>query len=164
MPDSITRPGPVEIQILFCWAAARLRFLFAGRNCSVWDIMGNCCPTHMLNWYALLARLGSVWNFITPFLLQSALILVISMAEVVHLRFRNIVFWMFITNGDLYQVSVGGDAWREWHMLAPAMPFLLSCRFCRGRRGMGSKPSFVSFVGLGGGFGLRAGIRQSLGS
>lgn len=72
----------------------------------------------------LSARLRWGLDFVKPFFLQSALILALSAAEVLRLRFKNIIFWAFIAAALLYQVSVGGDAWGEWRMLTPAMPFL----------------------------------------
>ncbi len=117
---------PAQLKLII-FAGLLLGAFVAGQELFRLGYYGELLPntyTLKVSGVPLLARLSWGLEFITPFLLQSALILVISMAEVVHLRFRNIVFWMFIAAAILYQVSVGGDAWREWRMLAPAMPFL----------------------------------------
>ncbi len=62
--------------------------------------------------------------FILPFLLQSLGILAFSVFEVLRLRFRNAVCLLFLAAALAYQVLVGGDAWQEWRIMSPGMPFV----------------------------------------
>jgi hypothetical protein len=50
--------------------------------------------------------------------------LALSTLEIVRERFKNIILGLFLVLAVLYQVWVGGDAWPEWRILQPAMPFL----------------------------------------
>ncbi len=108
-------------------AGLLLGAFIAGQELFRWLYYGELLPntyTLKVSGVPLSVRLSWGVEFILPFLAQSALIMAISLAEMVRLRFKNIIFGIFFAAAVLYQVSVGGDAWREWRMLAPAMPYL----------------------------------------
>jgi hypothetical protein len=69
--------------------------------------------------------------FIQPFVLQSGWILAFAALETLRTRFRNAIGLLFLAVALAYQVSVGGDAWKEWRILAPGMPgiFILAAAF-----------------------------------
>lgn len=74
----------------------------------------------------LFARIMNGTEFVTPFLVTSAFILIPSIMEVVfdfQKRRLFLISIVFSTFG--YQVYAGGDSWNYWRMMSPSIPLLI---------------------------------------
>jgi hypothetical protein len=73
----------------------------------------------------LVTRVMNGIEFVAPFLVSCAIVLILSSMEVVFDYQRQkllLILVVFSTIG--YQIYVGGDAWNYWRMMSPIMPLL----------------------------------------
>ena len=97
---------------------------------------GQALPnTYMLKLakFPLSVRLIGGAHFVTPFLEQIAVLLLLALLALILDFSRARLFLLSFVGAALaYQVYVGGDPWPSWRMLAPAMPalFILALLGC----------------------------------
>jgi arabinofuranosyltransferase len=74
----------------------------------------------------LLVRVINGIEFVTPFLVASAAILILASLEVIsNFQRQKLLLLSIVFSVIGYQIYVGGDAWNYWRMIIPAMPFLI---------------------------------------
>ncbi len=120
-------PSPAWRKILFA-GALYLLFPIAQtifRLAYYGQLLPNTYTLKLSNFPLWIRLIGGI-RFVTPFLQQTALILVLAVLSLV-LSFKRerIFLFLFMPVALAYQVYVGGDPWPSWRILAPAMPPLL---------------------------------------
>lgn len=71
-------------------------------------------------------RLKNGMGFITPFLTESAFILIVACAGTfLPFQKKKLLLLAIILSSISYQIYIGGDAWSYWRMAIPALPLLI---------------------------------------
>ena len=106
------------LYLVFPLAQTVFRLLYYGQ------LLPNTYTLKLSNFPLSIRLLGGA-GFILPFLMQTALVLLLG-ALALFLNFQRVRLFLFsfVVMALAYQVYVGGDPWPSWRMLAPAMPAL----------------------------------------
>ncbi len=106
------------LYLVFPIAQTVFRLLYYGQ------LLPNTYTLKLSNFPLSIRLLGGA-GFILPFLMQSALVLLLG-ALALFLNFQRVRLFLssFVVMALAYQVYVGGDPWPSWRMLAPVMPAL----------------------------------------
>lgn len=71
-------------------------------------------------------RIADGWAFVTLYLRETAPWLAVALfGLVLNFNWTKLLLGALVLTGIAYQVSVGGDPWLYWRMIAPVMPFLV---------------------------------------
>lgn len=110
-------------------AAISLYFLFViGQLVFQYLYYGELLPntyTLRLTGMPLLARLRDGVGFVTPFLIVTAFILILSAVDLIFdFRKRKLLLLSIVFSAIGYQVYVGGDPWNYWRIMSPSMPLV----------------------------------------
>lgn len=108
-------------------AAISLYFLFViGQLVFQYLYYGELLPntyTLKLTGMPLLARIRDGAGFVTPFLIVTAFILILSAGDLIFdFRKRKLLLLSIVFSAIGYQVYVGGDPWNYWRIMSPSMP------------------------------------------
>jgi arabinofuranosyltransferase len=110
--------GPVGLFLLFIVGQLVFQELYYGTflpNTYTLKLIGMPLPARLINGI----------EFVTPFLIAVAFILVLSTMEVLFdFQKRKLLLLLLVFSGIGYQVYVGGDPWDYWRMMSPSMPLL----------------------------------------
>jgi hypothetical protein len=103
-------------------------FFVVGQLAFQYSYYGKFLPntyTLKLTGMPLLIRAINGIEFVIPFLVSSASILILASLEVIsNFQKRKLLLISIVFTIIGYQIYVGGDAWNYWRMITPAMPFL----------------------------------------
>jgi hypothetical protein len=82
--------------------------------------------TLKLSGMPLLVRIKGGIGFVTPFLIVTAFILVLSSLDLIFdFTQRKLVLLSLGLSAIAYQIYVGGDPWNYWRIMSPTMPLLI---------------------------------------
>jgi arabinofuranosyltransferase len=117
-----------------CWkdmALASLWLLFPlAQTIFRWFYYGSLVPnTYVLKLEGmpLLLRLRNGLGFVEPFIASAAVIAGVSLLDLIaHFDSRKLLLFGICAVALAYQVSIGGDPWAYWRLLAPVIPLLLA--------------------------------------
>ncbi len=118
---------PARVITGYVLGAACLYGLFViGQAVFQWVYYGDLLPnTYVLKLTGmpLLSRIRDGVGFVTPFLIETAVVLVTVVADLIF-NFNRTKFFLasFVFAAIAYQVWVGGDPWNYWRIMSPAMP------------------------------------------
>lgn len=108
----------ISLYLTFVVGQLAFQYLYYG------EILPNTY-TLKLTGMPLLARIRDGVGFVTPFLAETAIILVLPIVDIIF-NFRNqrLLLLSIVFSAIGYQVCVGGDPWNYWRMMSPSMPLL----------------------------------------
>jgi arabinofuranosyltransferase len=108
----------ISLYLTFVVGQLAFQYLYYG------EILPNTY-TLKLSGMPLLARIINGVGFVTPFLIVSVFILVLSSMELVFdFQKRKLLLISIVFSAIGYQVYVGGDPWNYWRIMSPSMPLL----------------------------------------
>jgi arabinofuranosyltransferase len=74
----------------------------------------------------LATRIENGIGFVTPFLIEIAILLVLSSVDLIfNFRMRKLLFYSILLSAIGYQIYIGGDSWNYWRISAPTIPLLI---------------------------------------
>lgn len=125
----ISKSKTVRKGLLQFVAAINLYFLFVvGQLVFQYLYYGELLPntyTLKLTGMPILARISNGVGFVTPFLIVTAFILILSGRELVfNFRKEKMLLFSIVISTIVYQVYIGGDPWNYWRIMSPSMPLL----------------------------------------
>ena len=123
-----SKPGRKHFWQLF--AAISLYFLFViGQLVFQYLYYGELLPntyTLKLTGMPLLVRIKNGVGFVKPFLIATALILILPAVDLVFdFGKRKLLLLSIICSAIGYQVYIGGDPWNYWRIMSPSMPLAI---------------------------------------
>lgn len=124
----MTKFNPKSLMRFFASIGFYLVFV-VGQLIFQYSYYGEILPntyTLKLTGMPLLERMINGIGFVTPFLIGSALILVLASMEIVFdFQKRKLLLFSIVSSTIGYEVWVGGDPWNYWRLMSPAMPLLI---------------------------------------
>lgn len=108
----------ISLYLTFVVGQLAFQYLYYG------EILPNTY-TLKLTGMPLLARIRDGVGFVTPFLTETAIILVLPIVDIIF-NFRNqrLLLLSIVFSAIGYQVYVGGDPWNYWRIMSPSMPLV----------------------------------------
>lgn len=132
---STSEPNTNRKDFTLLLTAISLYFLFViGQLIFQYLYYGEILPntyTLKLSGMPLYARIRDGVGFVTPFLIVTAFILVLSSVDLIFdFRKRKLLLLSIIYSAIGYQVYVGGDPWCYWRIMSPSMPLAAILFIC----------------------------------
>ena len=111
--------APIGLYFLFVVGQLVFQYLYYG------EWLPNTY-TLKLSGMPLLVRIKGGIGFVTPFLIVTAFILVLSSLDLIFdFTQRKLVLLSLGLSAIAYQIYVGGDPWNYWRIMSPTMPLLI---------------------------------------